>query len=101
MSIIQGTWKNGQVMLDRPANWPDGCRLAVEPVHEGRVGVSEEDWDNTPEGIAAWIQWYDSVEPLEMTAEEEAKWEADLEAQKQLDKAAFNGHARRLERLFT
>jgi hypothetical protein len=29
---LTGTWKNGQVILDSPADWPDGCRVIVEPI---------------------------------------------------------------------
>ena len=29
---ITGTWKDGQVVLDSAAEWPDGCRLIVEPM---------------------------------------------------------------------
>lgn len=32
----------------------------------------EEDWSNTPEAIADWLAWYDSLEPLVFTPEEEA-----------------------------
>ena len=32
----------------------------------------DKDWDNSPEGIAAWMKWYESLEPLIFTPEEEA-----------------------------
>ena len=31
-----------------------------------------EDWSNAPEAIADWLAWYDSLEPLVFTPEEEA-----------------------------
>ena len=39
------------------------------------LGVTEEEWSNTPEAIADWLKWYDSLEPLVMTPEEQAEWE--------------------------
>jgi hypothetical protein len=32
----------------------------------------EEGWDNSPEAIAAWVKWCDSLQPLKITAEEQA-----------------------------
>lgn len=77
MNAIKGTWKGGQIVLDDPADWPEGCRLLVEPVPvEEEIGLSEEEWPRTPEAIAEWLKWFDSFEPVQMTPEEEAKWEA-------------------------
>ena len=74
MGAIRGTWHDGHVVLDQRVEWPDGHRVLVEAVAaENVVGMSEADWDNSPEGIAAWLQWYDSLEPLEFTAEEESQ----------------------------
>jgi hypothetical protein len=69
--VIHATWKNGQIVPDDPVDLPEGCRLVVEPESE-TIGVTEEEWDNSPEGIAAWLEWYDSLEPLIFTPEEEA-----------------------------
>lgn len=38
--------------------------------------MREEDWSNTPEAIGDWRRWYDSLEPLETTPQEEADWAA-------------------------
>jgi hypothetical protein len=71
MKTITATWKNGQILPDEPVDWPEGCRLSVEPV-QSEIGIREEDWSNAPEAIAEWLKWYDSLEPLEFTPEEEA-----------------------------
>ena len=34
--------------------------------------LEEESWDNSPEGIADWLKWYQTLEPLIFTPEEEA-----------------------------
>jgi hypothetical protein len=36
----------------------------------------EEDWSNSPEAIADWLAWYDSLEVLDFTAEEAADLDA-------------------------
>jgi hypothetical protein len=36
------------------------------------VGASDEDWSNSPEAVADWLAWYDSLEPLEFTLAEQA-----------------------------
>ena len=55
-----------------PVDWPEGCRLTIEPeiVGPNSIGVSDEDWSNSPEAVADWLAWYDSLEPLEFTSEE-------------------------------
>lgn len=101
MNAIKGTWKNGQIIPDQQVDWPDGCRVLIEPVpREVTLGIREEDWPNTPEAIADWIKWYDSLEPLEMTPEELADWQAARKAQKEFEKAKFEERARRIEELF-
>jgi hypothetical protein len=74
MKTITATWKNGHILPDEDGDWPEGCRLKIEPVQEedATIGVREEDWSNSPEAIANWLKWYDSLEPLEFTPEEEA-----------------------------
>ncbi len=74
MDAINATWKNGQIVPDGPVDWPDGLRLVVEPASasDGSTGSEEDDWPNSPAAIADWLQWYDSLEPLIFTSEEEA-----------------------------
>jgi hypothetical protein len=33
MKTVTGIWKNGQIVLDGPADWPQGCRVSVEPAN--------------------------------------------------------------------
>ncbi len=70
MNAIKATWKNGQIVPDENAEWPESCRLLVEPIPVERTfGLREEDWPDTPEAVAEWLRWYDSLEPLEFTRE--------------------------------
>lgn len=84
MNAIKGTWKNGQIVLDEKADWPEGSRVLVEPaMQEETLGIREEDWPTTPEGIAEWLKWWESIEPIEMSPEEEAEWQAARQAVKE------------------
>ena len=79
MNAIRGTFKNGQVVLDGPADWPEGCRLRIAPEP---AEATDSDTPETPEQIEEWLRWYHSLEPLEFTPEEEA----DLAAWRQKTK---------------
>ncbi len=73
MNAIKATWKNGQIVPDQQAEWPEGCRLLIEPLPvDETVGLRAEDWPEVPEAVAEWLGWYDSLEPLEFTPEEVA-----------------------------
>ena len=98
MSTITGTWKAGHVVLDGVADWPEGCRVLVEPLStEHGIGLAEADWLDSPEAIADWLQWYDSLEPLEITPEERTDWTSWQRQLRQFDHA--RGY-RRIEGLF-
>jgi hypothetical protein len=76
MILTKGVIQQGQVIIPKPIDLPDGTEVVVA------AGPTEDDgaggWDNSPEGIAAWMIWYDSLEPLIFTPEEEADTEAWL-----------------------
>ena len=78
MSAVKARWKNGQVVLEAPADWPEGRRLVVaeEPVDD------DNDQPDDPETIARWLAEFEAIPPLEMTAEEEAEWQAARKAQR-------------------
>lgn len=98
MNALQGTIKNGQVVLDAPAALPDGARVEVHPIEGDRppLGMREEDWPTTPEGIAALLARMDQVEPGWLPPEDDAAWRAALRADKELEKARFAEDAEKL-----
>ncbi|HEY7425182.1 MAG TPA: hypothetical protein VH682_13205 [Gemmataceae bacterium] len=101
MNAIKGIVQNGHIVLDKPADLPEGCRVLVEPiVEEATFGICEEDWQDTPEAIAAWLQWYDTLEPLQLTPQEEAEWQAARQAQNEREKTAFAERAEKLRRMW-
>jgi hypothetical protein len=74
VTSLTGIWQSGQIVLDGVADWPDGCRVLIEPLSmEGSLGLSEEQWRDSPEAVAEWIQWYESLESLEITADERVR----------------------------
>ena len=97
--MLTGTWKEGRIILDEPADWPDGCRVTVEPISDRveTLGITEEQWPRTPEAIAEWLAWFDSFEPIAMTPEEEANWRAARETPKAHEVGTFEGRAKRIE----
>jgi hypothetical protein len=65
MNAIRATWTNGQIVPAEPVNWPEGSKLLVEPVSTGeKLGLTEEEWRDDPESIAAWIEAVEKIEPL-------------------------------------
>jgi len=80
MNASQGTVEHGQIILDSPAALPDGTRVEVVPVmsFQPALGMREEDWPTTPEGIAALLALMDQVEPGWLSPEDDAAWRAAL-----------------------
>ena len=90
--VLTGTLKNGQIMLDEPADWPEGCRLVVTPGESPAdiYGLTEEEQSDDPEAIAKWLAEFDAIPPWQMTADEEAKWQADRQTVKNYTIAKMN-----------
>jgi hypothetical protein len=97
MNAILSVVKNGRVEVDAPPDWPDGTPVRVELGLNGQARYDDEVAE-TPEEIEAWLRWYHSLEPIVMTPEEEAAWEADRKTQKEFDNAPERD--RRIEGIF-
>src|SRR5947208_1074351 len=102
MNAIKGTVKNGQVVLDDPTDLSEGTRVEVLPVEAARstLGMREEDWPTTPEGIAALLARMDQIEPGWLSPEDDAAWRTALREQKELEKARFFDDAEKLRRIW-
>ncbi len=99
MSVFKSVVKNGKIELEAPTDWPDGTEVQIElTLPAESIGIRDEDWPDTPEGIARLLESMDQVEPLCMTSEEEAAWTAARNAQKDFEKSRFNEHADSLAR---
>ena len=76
-TLLKGVIRNGRVETDQPINLPDGTELLIS-VQNGKSDDAEDGWDVSPEGIADWLNWCDSLQPLKIPAEEKADTEAWL-----------------------
>jgi hypothetical protein len=96
---LQGTIRNGQIVLDAPAMLPEGTRVEVLPLSTvpiASLGLREDQWPTTPEEIAGHLARMDLVEPGWLLAEDQAAWQAALREQREKEKAAFMKDADRL-----
>ena len=50
--------------------------------------------------IACWLAWFDSLEALSFTPEEEAAWQAARREQRDWEKSRFDDRAERLKEIF-
>ncbi|MBI3821384.1 MAG: hypothetical protein HY289_01745 [Planctomycetes bacterium] len=78
---LTGHVQNGVVVFDIPNTLPDGTAVKIEAIEPpsngvldrlGNVGLTEEEWRDDPESIAAWIAGVRSIERPEYAAEERA-----------------------------
>jgi hypothetical protein len=99
MNAILSVVKNGRVEVDAPPDWPDG---APERVELGLIGRTEYDEERpeTPEEIEEWVRRFRAIEPIELTPEEEAAWQAARQAQKEFDIANAAERDRRIDEIF-
>ena len=76
MNAIKATWRHGQIVPREPVNWPEGCDLVVEPLPAvaAKIGLDESEWRDDSAGQADWDAWIQTIEPLEFTSEEEARF---------------------------
>jgi hypothetical protein len=71
---VRGIVQDGKVVF-QSGGLPEGTAVTVIPVAMPRGDGSEA--ADAPEVIAAWLSWYDALEPLEWTDAERAAWDAD------------------------
>lgn len=102
-NAIPAIWTNGQIIPTQPVDWPEGTALAVEPI-EGQVPpAADPEGDllgDDPASIARWLSWFDSLEPLNFTPEEEAGLQEAWRERRDWEKSRFDERAERLKGLF-
>jgi len=88
MNEITGTYRGGHVELAAAVDWPDGTHVTVQPNMDdddppGTRLPSVEladgktlPWSDTPEFRQALLEQMDRREAVELTAAEEAEWQA-------------------------
>jgi hypothetical protein len=97
MSAIKVIWKNGQIILEGPADWPEGTRLKVEVDEKDRApGIPDAEWPTDAEGIAQLLAGMDQIQPPVLTQEEEAALREARQAQRDFEAATFIDRADKL-----
>ena len=95
MTTIKATIKGGRLEVDAPADWPDGTEVEIHPLeHSGTIGSEIM----SPEEINKTLAAIDLMEPFDVSADEQASWDADRKARKEREKAEFAEHAEKLRR---
>ncbi|HUY88846.1 MAG TPA: hypothetical protein VMV10_08945 [Pirellulales bacterium] len=78
MHPIKAVWTNGRIVPAEPVDWPEGSELLVEVVgRKDKIGLTEEEWRDDPESIAAWVADVEAIEPpiwAEGEREEYERW---------------------------
>jgi hypothetical protein len=77
MIALQGTIKNGQVVLPQPVDLPDETAVTVlSPSSGAPLGRADEAWPTDAECLARLMARMERVEPFDTTPQEEADMEA-------------------------
>ena len=98
MDAIRAMVRNGRIATEAPLNLPEGTELLV--IHPTADDGADAGWDDTPEGIAAWLGWYDSLEPLIFSSQEREAWQQDQNARKAWELAHADERGEALRRLW-
>jgi hypothetical protein len=88
---VPGTYRNGTVVLDEPVDWPEGMHVKIVCESGARVALADvcldgSPWDDSPEAILRWRDWFDSLEPV-FTGRELERFEAELRSVREEQKA--------------
>jgi len=101
MNAIRAVYRNGRIEPEEPIDFPEGTKLVISlangALNKNSDDDIEESWDNSSEGIAAWLKWYESLEPLIFTEEEVVDTEAWL---KKMNEYSFANMDKGIEDLF-
>jgi hypothetical protein len=72
-NLVRGVVRNGRIEVETPINLPDGTELLITlPENTRPAPAAAPGSDNSPEGIAAWLAWFESLPTLTITPAEEA-----------------------------
>jgi N-methylhydantoinase B/oxoprolinase/acetone carboxylase alpha subunit len=87
VNAIRATWTNGQIVPAEPVEWPEGSELRVEAVAPdgAKTGMTEQEWGDYPESIAAWIAAVEKIEPMIWAVGEREEYERYREKVRQFN----------------
>ena len=87
MNAIRAKWTKGQIVPEETVDWPEGSELLVEPVPPGveKIGMTEDEWRDDPESIAAWVAAVEKIEPMICAPGERDEYERYREKHRQFN----------------
>lgn len=95
--IIHTVVQNRQIVIPASDDLPDGTPVEVQITNEvEKTCMDESDWDDSAEGIEAWMREVRDLEPIFSTEAEQSEFAEALQAQKEWEKKHFFEHADRL-----
>ena len=101
MDRVTGIYRNGKVALDQPVDWPDGthvvCEYGAQPEHVDFF-FDGSPWEDTPEAIQRWAEWFDSLEPV-LTGQELERFESELRSARDEQKLRLPKGQERIDNL--
>lgn len=97
MIAVHAKWKDGQVVVEEPVDWPEGCELEIRPMIGSGSGTDLVE-SNDPEIVARWIAEFQAIPPLQMTAAEEAEWQTARQAQREFELKTFSQRADQIQK---
>lgn len=77
MKVVEGTYRDGQIVPDTAVDWPDGERVVIARASD-QIGLTEGVWpdDGSEDGRAELLRRVEAFEVLELTPEEQAEMAA-------------------------
>ena len=99
MNTMMGTYLDGQIVPDSVPSWANGVRIVME-VDVASCEPTDDQGDD-PESIARWLAWYDALEPLILTAEDEQRIADARKDHRERELATWGERNEKLEQLFT
>ena len=77
MNVLKATWTDGRVVLDGPADWPDGRRLEVrEDAPFGITFLSEAEQGDDPVAVERWLAELRATPPVPVDEAAKTAWRA-------------------------
>ncbi len=101
MNTICTTIVDGYVHVPVSDDLPNGTEVEVRILaltSESKPG--DGDWDDSPEGIKAWMKQYDAIEPFILTESDQAVMTTALQEKKDWEKSRFSDQADKQTKLW-
>ena len=99
--IIQAVVHDRQIVVQVSDDLPDGTKVEVKiTTQKEKTNMDESDWDDSPEGINAWIQAVRELEPIFSNEVEQAAFDKARQDQKDWEKSQFFEQAEKLRKMW-